>query len=62
MSTHRLLEAIIREVLEANDGYCMDVAEEREALALALISALRVAIPDLIADEPDEPNVYLFTQ
>jgi hypothetical protein len=47
------LVAIIREVLEANDGYCMDVAEEREALTLALISALRVVLPDLNFDEPD---------
>ncbi len=34
-------EAQIRKVLEANDGLCMDVEEERERLMVALLDALR---------------------
>lgn len=49
------LKAIIREVLEKNDGYCMDEPEERERLGHALTAALTPLIQGRIkTSQPDD--------
>jgi hypothetical protein len=46
------LEAIIRGVLELHDGLCMNVAEERQTLSVALASTIRSKQQEALTDEP----------